>query len=81
LAERPAPNNFVGLFSLSNLTTLSTSGFWPLTPKVIALIQELPLDRLRRRRLAKQRVKGVVRDVLIAELPNAVAFITKEGPA
>jgi hypothetical protein len=75
LVQRPATNNFVGLFTLADLITLAQHGYWPLPQKALVWIAETPLDRARRQKRSVQKVKTVVRDVLAEELPAAVAFL------
>jgi hypothetical protein len=73
------PRSYVGLFTLSDLTTLARCRCWPLPPPALAWLAEPPRARGRRRRRCAERVAAVVRDVLAAELPEAVAYLGRRN--
>jgi hypothetical protein len=78
LASRPAladPVSYCGLFTLPDLLTLAGSACWPLSPEALTWIAEPPRARARRRRRRAERVTALVSDVLVAELPAAVAYL------
>jgi hypothetical protein len=75
---RPAlddATSYVGLFTLSDLSTLARVGYWPLPPRALEWIAERPRTRKRRRRRLERRVADVVRAVLAEELPEALDVI------
>jgi hypothetical protein len=80
--DRPSltdPRSYLGLFPFCDLTALARSGYWPLPPRALAWLAEPPLERTRRRRRWSRRIEAVVRDMLAAELPEAVALLLRRA--
>src|SRR5215470_12668714 len=78
LVDRPSlqdPRSYVGLFPLRDLTILAKCGYWPLPPRALAWLGESPADRARRRKRQERRIAAVVRELLAAELPEAIAYL------
>jgi hypothetical protein len=69
------PRSYVGLFPVSDLPTLALASCWPLPPRALAWLEESPPQRARRQRRLDRRIAAVVRDLLTAELPAAVAYL------
>jgi hypothetical protein len=65
------------LFPLADLTTLAKCGYWPLPAPALAWLAVSPADRVRRRQRRDRRIMAVVRDLLAAELPEAVALLLR----
>jgi hypothetical protein len=68
-----------GLFTRSDLLTLARFGYWPLPPQALAWLAESPWARACRRRRWADRIAAVVREVLAAELPAAVAYLARQN--
>ncbi|HKI32953.1 MAG TPA: hypothetical protein VKA46_13960 [Gemmataceae bacterium] len=78
--DRPSladPRSYVGLFPGRDLTALAKCGCWPLPARALAWLVESPADRVRRCRRRNRRIAAVVRDLLAAELPEAVAMLLR----
>jgi hypothetical protein len=76
--ERPSlrdPWSYLGLFHAGELTYLAKCGYWPLPARALAWVGEPPADRARRQRKWRRRVEAVVRELVAAELPEAVALL------
>jgi hypothetical protein len=71
--ERPA--DLQAILTAAEAQTLAKCGAYPLVPSVLAWIAEPPAIRVRRRRRRERRIAAVVRKVLAAELPEALAAI------
>lgn len=71
--ERPSltqPENYCGLFGLSDLVTLAKLGCWPLSHDAIEYIALTPSRRRRQRRLLKRRVEIALAELLIEQAPS-----------
>jgi hypothetical protein len=78
ISDRPAlsdPRSYCGLFDLGDLVALAKASCWPLPPEALRYLAEPPRARARRGRRLDRRIAAVVRDVLAAELPEAIAAI------
>jgi hypothetical protein len=71
--ERPA--DVRDIFTVSETRELILSGAYPLSPRALAWLVEPPVVRGSRRRRWRRRVEAVVRRLLAAELPEAVALL------
>jgi hypothetical protein len=82
--DRPSlrdPRSYVGLFLSPDLLALSRSSYWPLRPWALAWLAEPPAARALRRERRERGIAAVVREVLTADLPEALTFLTgRNGP-
>jgi hypothetical protein len=81
-SRRPSlrdPRSYIGLFPASDLLALSCSSYWPLPREALAWLAEPPAARSLRRERRERGIAAVVREVLTADLPEAVAYLTRRN--
>jgi hypothetical protein len=81
--DRPSlhdPRSYIGLFLSRDLLALMLSSYWPLPSRALAWLAEPPAARTRRRERRERGLAAVVREVLAADLPEAVAYLTRRNP-
>src|SRR5262245_2791364 len=77
---RPAlniPTSCVGLFTMTDLTCLARWGYWPLPERALDWIATTPKATAQCRHKQTQRIAGIVRALLMEELPAAVAYVAR----
>jgi hypothetical protein len=72
------PGSYCTLFTLLELFALARARYWPLPGPALAWLREPPAARARRRRREAGRIAGVVREVLAAELPEALPALLNQ---
>ncbi len=70
------PSSCLGLFPPLDLLALAQSGCWPLPSLALGWLGEPPAERARRRKRREQRIAAVVREVMVAELPEAINYLS-----
>jgi hypothetical protein len=56
------------------LIALAKRGCWPLPARALAWLAKPPAERARCRKRRERRIAAVVRDLLAADLPEAIAY-------
>ncbi len=74
------PHNAITLFPRGDQEILMRSNYWPLSERAIRFLGRTPAERRRSRGRFERRVAEVVREVLAADLPAAVAFLLRRRP-
>jgi hypothetical protein len=69
------PTDLHAILTASEAQALAKRGAYPLPPAALAWLGEPPATRARARLRRERRIAAAVRDVLTAELPEAVALL------